>query len=1229
MLRFIFSKFIITTIFLYSFSTLSQVKIQGKVIDAESGKIVPYCSILIKDTFQGTSSNEEGEFVIKVEKLPAKLIFSHISFNDIEVVIEESRNVLVKIMPTENVLEEVNLITDNKQKDTYAISLARKAYKKLLNESQKSKYGKAFYRQKSKNGKEYSELAEIIFDTRFSVDGIEDWDIIEGRYALKKHTVNNKNYTLFSKIIRSIQPDTEDLIFPLNSNFEFLYDVYLIEKIKSNSKEIAVLKFKPKPNQIPIFTSDVYVNTLTNSVLKIESYLYNDDLDLVEFNEEGVSKKNYQINYEISFKENKDLGLLIDYIKVDQEFDYFKNNIFKTKVATTSNLTFFEYYNNTISKKRLGKQFKGKTSDWDKLNTIGYNNEFWENNPIISRTPTEEEVIADFEKENAFESIYINSRNQIAFTQKEVLNDSLIKSLLNETNIYNFKNPIEKVFLNTDKVDYYSGESLWYSAYSMLTKNSLNLLSSKLLYIDLINSEGTVVLTEKKKLIDGRTAGVIKIPRLNSGSYLLKAYTPWMQNNSSNFYFSKRIKVLGVNSDENKQEDNSISLDFFPEGGNLIANINTKIAFKAIGIDGLGKKVKGRILDSNKKLVANFKSVYYGAGYFTLKPRSGEKYIAVLDNGKEFNLPKVIDDGLSLQVHNINKRSVLARVFAPKGLRNYNVYIIGQMENKVLYQGKFDFGGNNFIDIEVPKSNLPSGVLTLTVLDQQKLPISERVVFINNYQELVVEAKVDKKKINPREKVKLDVLVTDTNGKPVVADLSIAVTDKAKVKKNQFSTNILTYFLMESDLKGNIENPFALFKDDSRATRYKLDLVMLTNGWRKLSVKNLEFKNNDNSITDVISFRGLVKDFKNNILKNNIVNTVAKSKDKILMYYSKTDENGILELKNLDHDGEIELVFNVLGKDNEVLDKARVIEIEKKSEKNQILVVTRKEKRIKVSENDTRYMNNTKVVNKLPTVLPFDDDDSIELDEVTVKGKRKRKKVKGSPSVYGVNPDRTIYTEGRHENRITDLLMGVSGISVLGNTLSIRGGGAPLYVIDGMPVLNESDITALNSSAFEARSSDDEGGITDEKGGLLLNRSVAIPQQVLDLSVYEIERIEVLKGPSAAIYGLRGANGAILIYSKQGGGYIEEKKKSLPKKKIKGYSVAREFYSPKYNVKTDLSKKDKRSTLYWNPSVITDSKGKATVYFYNSDQAKEVEIDIQGLSLYGYPGVFLKTFGNK
>src|SRR5690606_8729260 len=95
---------------------------------------------------------------------------------------------------------------------------------------------------------------------------------------------------------------------------------------------------------------------------------------------------------------------------------------------------------------------------------------------------------------------------------------------------------------------------------------------------------------------------------------------------------------------------------FFPEGGELVAGLNSQIAFKAIQSDGLGIDLTGEIVDPDGKVMATISSTHLGMGKFSLTPENDKIYFANVvfkDGSKEtYTLPKVQSEGIALTVDN-------------------------------------------------------------------------------------------------------------------------------------------------------------------------------------------------------------------------------------------------------------------------------------------------------------------------------------------------------------------------------------------------------------------------------------------------------------------------------------------------------------------------------------------------------------------------------------------------
>jgi hypothetical protein len=123
------------------------------------------------------------------------------------------------------------------------------------------------------------------------------------------------------------------------------------------------------------------------------------------------------------------------------------------------------------------------------------------------------------------------------------------------------------------------------------------------------------------------------------------------------------------------------------------------------------------------------------------------------------------------------------------------------------------------------------------------------------------------------------------------------------------------------------------------------------------------------------------------------------------------------------------------------------------------------------------------------------------------------------------------------------------------------------------------------------------------------------------IPVSSISSVDVFRGAEAAAFGSQGANGVIAFFTKQGNGIVTPPKGVFTFNFV-GYHAAQEFYSPKYDVqKPEHVKPDSRVTIFWQPIIKTNAEGKALVSFYNPDPETAVHIQVEGMTIYGLPGV--------
>lgn len=122
-----------------------------------------------------------------------------------------------------------------------------------------------------------------------------------------------------------------------------------------------------------------------------------------------------------------------------------------------------------------------------------------------------------------------------------------------------------------------------------------------------------------------------------------------------------------------------------------------------------------------------------------------------------------------------------------------------------------------------------------------------------------------------------------------------------------------------------------------------------------------------------------------------------------------------------------------------------------------------------------------------------------------------------------------------------------------------------------------------------------------------------------------VERVDVIKYGSAAIYGSRGGNGVIIVTTKKTddlttGASASKKDEYSLYKPVIGFSNVEPFQSPDYSkISNKESIEDNRSTIFWSPYSVTDNLGNATISFYAADKATTYKVVVEGVTANGEP----------
>lgn len=789
--------------------------------------------------------------------------------------------------------------------------------------------------------------------------------------------------------------------------------------------------------------------------------------------------------------------------------------------------------------------------------------------------------------------------SSFSFTSED---DDLLKQLVDKIEKYNQIYPQEKAYLHTDKPYYVAGEKIWFKAYLVEGMTNRPNTVSVPLYVDLIdNAAGKLIDRRIIKLEDGFGHGDFTLPdSLLAGFYRLRAYTNWTRNFDESQFFSKDFQVYSIEQESIADTLNAEAIDFqfFPEGGNLIAGLDTRIAFKATDGAGKGLAISGEIIASTGDTVQRFKSEHLGMGFCYFKPDSGLNYHAIIKYrdtyAKTFDLPQVQVRGVSMMLDNfLDKNNI--RLILNSTLNDSEMLIIGQSKGVVFYAGKVAAGKTNIITL-VPKDKFPPGVAQFTVFDNQFRPHAERLVFIQPNQELIFAIKPDKNVYKIREKTTLEIEVKDIQDKPVEGNFSLVVSDENQIKGLEEQETILTNLLLSSDVKGNIEKPTYYFDKNNRSRHYHLDILLMTQGWRRFKwqeVLSAELQPTRYFLETGLTIAGEATKLSGKPFNKAVSLTMVLGRDSTQQFLmGEAGKNGSFMFHGLDFKDSCEVVLQAMIDDDNPVSKLTIKQqlpplIQKNSYENWFL------EQNKVSFSLANYLRYTKEALEFQKKIRFDK--AIMLNEVIVKAKKNVPYAK-DPRVLYSRPDYVLTEFKPSAISIFDLIKGqVPGLfvssDVVNPSVTIRG-GTPLYLVDGTP----SDV-----------------------------------QRLFMLDVNNVEKIEVIRGIKGAVfYGDAAKVGIVSILTKMGNlnyDYSKEPTDGLKVSKVLGYYTAKEFFVPKYdqNLPENI-RPDYRSTVFWSPIIKTDKNGKAKVSFFNTDAETTMCVTIEGLAYNGLMGSGKTTF---
>lgn len=739
----------------------------------------------------------------------------------------------------------------------------------------------------------------------------------------------------------------------------------------------------------------------------------------------------------------------------------------------------------------------------------------------------------------------------------------------------------EKLFAHTDQDFYLTGEILWFRVFSVDGTTHQVKNTSKVAFIEILDRNNLAVVQSKVALDENGGQGSLFLPAtMASGNYVVRVYTQWMRNFSSDYYFQKRITVVNpfTRMDLAAKASPGTVIEFFPEGGHLVAGVHSRIGFKASRSDGRWIDGRGFLVRNGSDTVASFRPHRFGLGSFSVVAAAQDDYKVLFEDAEgnvtSHAFAKVNASGYSMQVSDSTPGRLTVRV------RNYGgeaslkyAYLFVHARQSIIFSEVKPIHPSEAV-FTIDKNKLPAGVTHLTVFDNAQRPVCERLYFKAPVNPLTINIGSDQPSYTTRKKVSINV-TTASQGQPLPANLSVAVY-RIDSLSSRTREDILSYLYLQSDLVGRIESPGFYFSNEPGATE-AADNLMLTHGWRRFKWENVLAKQND------LPF---IPEVRSHVITGKVTNpdgtpvpgilTYLSSPGKLVnIYGGRSNRYGLVHFEVRDFWGSRQLIFQT----NTSRDSTYVLSLNNPYDESR-------------SSYQLEPFTLSPESEKLLSARSL----SMQVQDIYFRDRYDRiLSVKSDSTAFFGQPDETYNLDDYTRFPVMEEVMReyVPGVLVRKRkdgfhflvVDKVNQGiltGDPLVILDGMPVFDTDRILSFD------------------------------PLKVRKLEV--VTRNYYL-GPLLL-------NGIVSYSTYQGdlaGFALDPRSVSI---NYEGLQLQREFYSPSYDTQKERNHRmpDQRTVLQWKPVLKTDEDGKATMDFYTSDSTGEYIVIANGLAANGVAG---------
>lgn len=756
--------------------------------------------------------------------------------------------------------------------------------------------------------------------------------------------------------------------------------------------------------------------------------------------------------------------------------------------------------------------------------------------------------------------------------------------------------PKERIHVHFDKSVYNKEETIWYKVYILDNQGITRL--SKNLYVEWYDTSGAFIRQSVAPLFQGTAKGAFDLPADYKGNFIrIKVYTKWSLNDDPAFQYQRDITV---NNNDGKGSKSFVpiktTVSVFPEGGDLVNGLTSLVGFKANDQSGRPINIKALLVNNKNKLLDTLRIRHNGMGSFILIPLAGESYSIkwsdAFGNSGTVPLPTAKNQGVVLSVRQTGEFASVKvdRTSEVPPTMKYMKLLV-HMDQQVLFKVDIHAVDRTSLFAKIPIEELNTGVLKFTLFTEDWKPIAERITFINNrYHEFGAKLIPQLTSLTKRGKNVLDVLVSDTT----VTNMSISITDASVVDESKLGS-IYSDLLLSNEIKGRIFNPAYYLSSDSDTVSAHLDLVMLTHGWRKYDWEKIRVGNFPELTYlpegETMRIRGKVYGLKSVSATDLMLNIILQNKDSSKSFlFQQVNKEGLFESREQIFYDTARLYYSF--NQNPKLNDITQIQFE-----NGLLKPSSKLIAYEYGSGDPTW-NDSVAKARLAYFLSLQEDWKSRsqyktLQEVIIKT-RARPKEDGLDQRYS------------------------SGLFAGGDALVFDFMNDPLAsgAIDIFTYLQARVPGLMINRAGVATQLIWRGASPD----VYLDQMLVGTEFIQSLNIRDIAMIKVFRPPFFGSIG-GGSGGAIAIYTQKGSDRRADdgkNSKGMLTALLAGYTRFKEFYSPQYDDPSVKPETDIRTTLVWEPYVITNKRNpRHRIQFFNNDVSKKLLVVLEGINTDG------------